>query len=61
MGKSPSPVAADLYMSFLETGALASFPLVPKLIARFVDDYFIVWQHGWDQLQLFFNHFNNQH
>ncbi len=61
MGKSPSPVVADLYMSFLETGALASFPLVPKLIARLVDDYFIVWQHGRDRLQLFFNHFNNQH
>ncbi len=61
MGKSPSPIVADLFMSDLEHVALLTSPLVPKLFVRYVDDCFMIWPHGKAALDEFVSHINNRH
>jgi hypothetical protein len=59
MGSPLSPVVANLYMEKFETYALSTFPLKPKVFLRYVDDTFVIWQHGRDELIRFFNHLNS--
>ena len=47
IGAAPlSPIVANIYMESLETGALETFRVKPKLWVRYVDDTFVLWQHG---------------
>jgi Reverse transcriptase (RNA-dependent DNA polymerase) len=61
MGSPLSPVVANLFMADFETKALESAPLKPSCWWRYVDDIFVIWQHGKDELLRFLEHLNNQH
>ena len=61
MGSPLSPVIANFYMEDFEEKALSSAPLRPKCFFRYVDDTFIIWPHGPDQLKHFLDHMNSQH
>ena len=50
-----SPVIADIYMEFFEDMAIQDADLKPFLWLRYVDDTFVVWPHGADQLDGFLN------
>jgi len=43
-----------------ESKALALALFQPKLWKMFVDDTYIIWSHGWEKLELFCQHLNNQ-
>lgn len=60
MGSPLSPIVANLFMEDFESKALSSTLFKPKLWKRFVDDTCSIWQHGPNELDLFFQHLNNQ-
>lgn len=60
ISSSFSPVVANLFMEDFEAKALASAQLGRKLWKLFVDDTFILWPHGGDKLDMFFQHIKNQ-
>jgi len=60
MGSPLSPIVANLFMEDFESKALNSSCLFPKLWKRFVDDTNVIWPHGQVELDLFFDHLNNQ-
>ena len=61
MGSPLSPMVANLYMEAFDKRALSSFILVPQLWLRYVDDTFVIWQHGLNTLDDFHLHLNAQH
>ncbi|XP_054853995.1 uncharacterized protein LOC129342319, partial [Eublepharis macularius] len=61
MGSPLSPVIANFYMEHFEKTALESAPHKPSVWFRFVDDTFIIWSHGEEELMGFLNHLNNIH
>ena len=61
MGSPLSPIVANIYMESLETRALETFRVKPKLWVCYVDDTFVLWQHGEEQLETFHEHLNTQH
>ena len=54
-------VMANMYMEHLEETALRTAPLQPTLWIRYVDDTFVIWPHGHDELRRFHEHINQQH
>lgn len=60
MGSPLSLVVANLFMKDFESKALNSSRLLPKLWKRYVDDTNVIWSHGQEELDLFFDHLNNQ-
>ena len=61
MGSPLLPVIANLYMESLEEAAISSAELQPNLWVRYVDDTFVIWTHGQEELHQFHQHLNNQH
>ncbi|XP_038062334.1 uncharacterized protein LOC119732802 [Patiria miniata] len=61
MGSPISPVLADLIMEEFEQTAIATADHQPKVWLRYVDDTFVIWQHGQGNLQLFLEHFKKLH
>ena len=61
MGSPISPVLADIFMEEFEQLAINTSDHRPKVWLRYVDDTFIIWQHGQDNLQLFLEHLNGLH
>ncbi|XP_045466657.1 uncharacterized protein LOC123675351 [Harmonia axyridis] len=59
MGSPLSPAIANIYMDDFETNAIESFHLKPTCWLRYVDDVFVIWPHGPETLQDFFDHLNN--
>ena len=47
-------------MEYFEEMALESPQLRPKVWKRYIDDTFVIWQHGSPSKQLFLKHLNNQ-
>ena len=56
-----SPVVANIFMEELEETALVTCDFAPKLWLRYVDDTFVVWQHGENYLTEFLEHLNGLH
>ncbi|KAK5649593.1 hypothetical protein RI129_000622 [Pyrocoelia pectoralis] len=56
-----SPAIANVYIENFEHKALSSINLKPKCWYRYVDDTFVVWPHGLDNLNKFLQHINNIH
>jgi hypothetical protein len=61
MGLPRSPVIANFYMEDYEKAALESAPLKPRCWFRYVDDTFVILQHGPDKLKDFLHHLNSIH
>ena len=47
-------------MEYFEEMALESPQLRPNVWKRYIDDTFVIWQHGSPSKQLFLKHLNNQ-
>jgi hypothetical protein len=58
MGSPLAPVVANLYMEHFERQALSLVIKKPTHWYRSVDDTFVVWPHGKDELQEFLKHLN---
>ena len=61
MGFPISPVLADMFMEEFYQTAIATADFQPQVCLRYVDNIFVVWQHGQDKLQLFLDHLNGLH
>ena len=61
MGLPLSPVTSNIFMDNFETKAIESYHLKPLVWFRYVDDNFVVRQHGRDELDKFLGHLNSQH
>nr|XP_023015434.1 uncharacterized protein LOC111504940 [Leptinotarsa decemlineata] len=61
MGSPLSPVLANLFMEDFETRAIGTSHLKPTCWIRYVDDVFVIWPHGSEDLHAFLNHINSSH
>ena len=61
MGTGVAPNYANLFMDHFETKALENWPLKPSLWLRFIDDIFMIWTHGEDNLNKFITYLNKLH
>ncbi|XP_046406364.1 uncharacterized protein LOC124171266 [Ischnura elegans] len=61
MGSPLSPVVANLFMERFEAEAINTYDKKPKKWLRYVDDTFIIWPHGTEELDRFLNHLNSWH
>lgn len=61
MGSPLSPVLANIFMEDFETSAINSTINKPSTWLRYVDDIFVIWPHGEEQLNKLLEHLNNIH
>lgn len=61
MGTKMAPSYANIFMGMLESKFLADYPFQPLVYKRFIDDIFIIWTHGEDELRYFINKYNQAH
>ena len=61
MGSPLSPVIANFYMEKFEKIALDSARKTPTHWYRYVDDTFVIWPHGMEELEKFLDHLNTIH
>ena len=61
MGTRMAPNYAIIFMHYLETNFLSNYPKQPKTWLRFIDDIFMIWQHGRMELDKFLNALDNHH
>jgi hypothetical protein len=61
MGSPLALVIANFYMENFEKQAISSAAKKPTRWYRYVDDTFVVWPHGRDELQRFLKHLNSIH
>ena len=50
MGSSLSPALANIFMDWMEEKVFGSVIKKPKLWVRYVDESFVLYQHGMDEL-----------
>ena len=61
MGKDYAPNYSNIFMAKWEMSALEKCVLKPKLFLRYLDDIFIIWPHGREAFQIFFETINTHH
>jgi hypothetical protein len=61
MGFPLAPVIANYYMEHLEQQAISTASRKPTYWYRYVEDTFVVWPHGEQELHDFLDHLNNIH
>ena len=61
MGTRMAPNYAIIFMHYLETNFLTSYPKQLKIWLKFIDDIFMIWRDGEQQLRMFLEAFNNYH
>lgn len=61
MGTKIGPNYANIFMGTLESEFLSSAQLHPLFYRRFIDDIFLIWCHGEEELKKFITAFNNAH
>jgi len=59
MGTKVAPSFAITYMGAFEEKFVYTYRLQPLIYVRYIDDIFMIWQHGKAELEQFFNHMNN--
>ncbi|XP_076348072.1 uncharacterized protein LOC143245600 [Tachypleus tridentatus] len=59
MGSLFSPILADIFMEDFEETALLSTPTKSSFYRRYVDDTFMIWPHGHENLPAFLEHLNS--
>ena len=58
--RSPlSPILADIYMEHFEQMAIETAQRQLSLWVRFVDDTFVIWSHGRNEVNEFLTHLNS--
>ena len=60
MGSPLSPIIANLFMENFEEKALNTANPKPEWWSRFVDDTFLIWAHGKEELDKFVDHLNGK-
>ena len=50
---------ANTFMGWFEAKFVYTYELQPLMWVSFIDDIFLIWQHGHDSLKLFEDHLNN--
>ena len=60
MGTRVAPTYANLFMADYEDKYVYTYPLQPLLWVRYIDDCFMPWQHGMDELIKFVDYLNQQ-
>ena len=61
MGTKMAPSYAILFMDMLEKRLLDNFPLKPLVWWRYIDDVFLLWEHGEESLNEFLTYLNAEH
>ena len=61
MGTALAPNYANLFMDRFETKALEDWDKKTLIWLRFIDDIFMIWTHGEEELQKFFKYLNSIH
>lgn len=61
MGTRVAPTYANLYMDWFETKHIYTYPLQPTMFGRYIDDIFLLWDHGRESLDAFLTHINSIH
>ena len=61
MGTRVAPSYANLFMKYLEIDLLEPYNKKPKFWLRFIDDLFIIWPHGEEELEKFNTFINSHH
>ena len=61
MGTELAPSFANIFMGWFEDKFVYSYHSQPLLWKRYIDDIFIIWQHGETELTKFVRHLNDQH
>ena len=59
MGTRLAPSFANIYMSHFEKEHVYTHDLQPTVWYRFIDDVFMIWDHGRDELDRFIRHLNS--
>ena len=59
MGKLFAPNYANIFMAKWEREALAKCNLQPTIYLRFLDDIFLIWDHGEEEFKQFFDTLNS--
>ena len=59
MGTKVAPSFAITYMGAFEEEHVYTYRLQPLIYLRYIDDIFIIWQHGEEELEQFFTHVNS--
>ena len=59
IGSPILPIIANLYTKSLEETAISSATFQPSMWVRYVDDTFVIWPHGQQELHVFHEHLNN--
>ena len=61
MGTALAPNYANLFMDRFETNALKNWDKKTLLWLRFIDDIFMIWNHGEEELKKFLTYLNSIH
>ncbi len=61
MGTRMAPSYACLFMGRFEKLYVHTYRLQPKVWLRYIDDIFLIWTHGKDELHSFITYLNNAH
>ena len=61
MGTKFAPPYACLFMDWLEEKFLETCEIKPWAYYRYIDDIFMIWTEGTEQLEIFLNKFNSFH
>jgi len=60
MGTKAAPGFANCFMGDFEEQFVYPYRLQPLKYLRFLDDCFLIWQHGREELDMFLNHMNSR-
>ena len=55
------PSYANLFLGYFEVNALENAPFQPHSWLRYIDDIFMIWTEGLDNLKVFIDYLNNTH
>ena len=61
MGTKMAPSYANLSLGYFEANGLENAPFQPHTWLRYIDDIFMIWTQGLDNLKIFIDYLNNIH
>jgi len=61
MGAKMAPSFTNLFLGYFEANVLENAPFQPHTWLRYIDDIFMIWTEGLDNLKIFTDDLNNIH